>query len=195
MRVRNVASKKKKKDGESRRSRKNTRPRVGALDGFEEAEGAALVGWAILRGPAPPALAARAQASRTTRASASRGRPPRPPLFFFNGAAARFGVRTCGGEQGAAPHSARAADSPPARGAGTPAMATAVLRTLGGIFKESGQALERLGSAMLGKYAFQEQRTCASAAIGCNRARLRPSMATDAGVEKERGGVLRVGLG
>ena len=67
-------------------------------------------------------------------------------------------------------------------------MATAVLRTLGGIFKESGQALERLGSAMQGKYAFQEQRTCASAAIGCKRARLRRSMATDAGVEKEGGG-------
>ena len=161
--------KKKRKDGESRRSRKNTRTRVGALDGFVEAEGAALVGWAILRGPAPLALAARAQASRTTRASASRARPPRLPLFFFNGAAARFGVRTPGGQQGVAPHSARAADSPPARGAGTPAMATAVLRTLGGIFKESGQALERLGSAMQGKYAFQEQRTCASAAIGCKR--------------------------
>ena len=39
------------------------------------------------------------------------------------------------------------------------AMATSVLRTVGGIFRESGAALERLGMAMQGKYAFQEQRT------------------------------------
>jgi len=36
-------------------------------------------------------------------------------------------------------------------------MATSVLRTVGGMFRESGAALERLGMAMQGKYAFQEQ--------------------------------------
>ena len=113
MRVRNVASQK-KKDGESRRSRKNTRTRVGALDGFVEAEGAALVGWAMLRGPASPALAARAQASRTTRASASRGRLPRLPLFFSTARQRDLGFAPAGGSRGPR-HTARAPRTAPRR--------------------------------------------------------------------------------
>ena len=106
--------KKKRKDGESRRSRKNTRTRVGALDGFVEAEGAALVGWAILRGPAPLALAARAQASRTTRACASRARPPRLPLFFSTARQRDLGFAPQGGSRGPR-HTARAPRTAPRR--------------------------------------------------------------------------------